>query len=312
VVTASIYSSVISLCSNGRVYHRPASRQYYAKRHRRLNLLRKFSDKSFTMKRFFSALVIVSFMPAATFAKGSYNLLPSAVMFPGLSGILFPSIPGAGGVNAAALPLAGKANAVQLSYSRSGNSGPEAYYGGTAFTSKSFGVSLGYLGSKIGNTVFHNTYAGAGFAIQNVSLGINVRSFNLAKSGATNDVDLGLIVGEGKGLTFGFVVYNLSGTAQVDVGIGFAGGKKYNMEFNFLLPPFSGGSHYAFTLAGTIRPVDAFGLHFKTSYFSNYDSRSSSSYQHIVGGTVHFSEVFGILFQYGTPNTWTGGVNLTF
>lgn len=257
------------------------------------------------MKNF--TIALLGLVSLTAFGRGTYNILPTASFYPTPNGILFPNIAAAGGVNAAALPLAGKATVVQGAYTKVNSSASELY-GGVGMTSRKFGVSLGYLGDKIGNNLVHNSYAGAGFAIDAVSLGINVRRFDWSGTSSTG-VDLGLIAGEGKGFTWGLVVYNLNSnnnSTRLTGGIGFGGGKKYNMELNFTLPPFNGGSVYVITAAGTINPSDAFGVHFKTSYYSD------KNYLHVLGLSVFPWENTGFLVQFTSPSIWTGGINLSF
>lgn len=255
------------------------------------------------MKNF--TIALFGLLSITAFGRGTYNILPTATMWPTPNGILFPNVATAGGVNAAALPLAGKATVVQGAYTKVTDNLSE-FYGGVGMTSRKFGVSLGYLGDKIGNNLVHNSYAGAGFAIDQVSLGLNVRRFNWSGSASTG-VDLGLIAGEGKGFTWGFVVYNINGPhTQVTGGVGFGGGKKYNMELNFAIPPFNGGSVYIITAAGTINPSEVFGVHFKTSYYSD------KNYLHVLGLSVFPWENTGFLVQFSSPSIWTGGINLSF
>jgi hypothetical protein len=252
-----------------------------------------------------SIILLFSCLSLSLFARGNYNVLPTSSFFPTPNGILFPNITTAGGVNSAALPLAGKATNFQWTYGRAGKNGPDEFFGGVGMTSKKFGVSLGYVGNRFGDTLINNTYAGAGFAVESVSLGINARRHDWSRNNTSTDVDLGIIVGSGKGFTWGLVIYNINGTARLDGGVGFGGGKKYNMELNVLLPA-SGSDVYAITAAGTINPSDIFGVHFKTTYFSD------TAYQHVLGASIFLSDTVGVLVQFTSPTTWTGGLNIAF
>lgn len=254
---------------------------------------------------------IVFFLTLASvgWAKGGTvsHPIPAGQPFPTPTGILFPSITSAGGTNAAALPLAGKLTAVQAGYSKGTSSDPEQYLASVAATSKNFGLNLGYLGTKVGGSQVNGGFVGAGFFLQPVAMGINLRDDDV-NGGASPSVDLGLIANEQKNFTFGFVVYNLNTAAQLNAGIGFGGGKKYNMELNVLLPPFSNSNGTtAVTAAGTIYAGESVGISFRTTYFSQ-----SKTYEHCFGVAGWLTETLSLFAQFTTPRTWTGGLTLAW
>lgn len=264
-----------------------------------------------------SLFVLSLFFAMPLWARGGGGMihpLPSNHIFPIPAPILFPGFTTAAGTNAAALGLAGKVAAVQGAFSPGQGSSDQEIYAGLAASSQKMGVGLGYLGDKVGGTMVNNVFAGAGFKIDPVALGIGLRQFNTS-SKLNPGVDIGMIAGEGSsggggsnGLRFGFVVYNLNSNAQLDAGIGFSGGKRYNMEINVLLPPFnqmSGG--YVFTLAGTVYAADVVGLTFNTSYNS-----TSKLYMHTLGINAWLWEPVAVFAQFSTPHAWTGGLMVTF
>ena len=241
------------------------------------------------------------------------NSLPSNLIFPVPTGILFPSFACAGGVNPAALSAAGKVASIQGSYTPGGGAYPKEFFGSLAAGSQKMGIGLGYLGESINGKLTSNAFIGAGFKIDPVNIGIGLRDFDISNK-STPNVDLGLISGEGNGgggggLRFGFVVYNLNSPAQLDLGVGFSGGKKYNMEINVLLPPFSGGtgSGNVVTVSGTVFAADIIGLTFRTSYFTK-----PNTYEHTMGLSGWLSEAFNLFAQFSTPRVWTGGLMVTF
>lgn len=267
------------------------------------------------MKRY---VIPLFFLCLPLFARGGGGMvhpLASNHIFPIPAPILFPSFTTAAGTNPAALGLSGKVAALQGAFSPGQNSSGQEYYAGLAASSQKMGVGLGYLGDKNGSKMTNNVFAGAGFKIDPVALGIGLRQFDTSGKLSPN-VDLGLIAGEGgsggggggNGLRFGFVVYNLNVASQLDAGIGFSGGKKYNMEVNVLLPPFSNmDAGYVFTIAGTVYAADVVGLTFNSSYNS-----TSKDYLHTVGINAWLWEPVCVFVQFSTPRTWTSGLMVTF
>ncbi len=254
---------------------------------------------------------IIFLLSLSTFAfakagAGSHPL-PAGQMFPTPAGILFPPVTGAGGINAAALPLADKVTSVQAGYGRNGNGDREQYLGSLAATSKNFGLNVGYLGEKAGGSTVSGGFLGAGFVVDPLALGLNLRDADMS-GGASPSVDLGLIANQQKNFTFGFVMYNLNSAAQLNAGVGFGGGKKYNMELNLLLPPFSNSNgDYAVTVAGTIYAGEVLGLSFRTTYFS-----SGKTYEHCFGVAGWVTDTLSLFAQFTTPTTWTGGMSLSW
>lgn len=268
------------------------------------------------MNRF--AVFFTVLFSLAAFARGGSTMvhpLASNHIFPIPAPILFPAFTTAAGTNPAALGLSGKVAAVQGAFTPGQGGSGQEIYGGFAASSQKMGVGLGYLGDKVGGTMVNNVFAGAGFKIDPIAVGIGLRQFDTS-SKINPGVDLGLIAGEGgsggggggSGLRFGFVAYNLNSSAQLDAGVGFSGGKKYNMEVNILLPPFNNqNAGYTFTLAGTVYAADVVGLTFNSSYNS-----SSKGYIHTVGVNAWIWEPVSVFVQFSTPRAWTSGLMVTF
>lgn len=257
-------------------------------------------------------LLTLAFVSALGFARGGTVIspLPTNHIFPVPGPILFPGYTTAAGNNPAALGAFGKGGGIQGSYSPTGSN--KEYFAGLTASSPKMGVNLGYIGDDLGGTMVNSVFAGAGFQIDPIAVGFGLRQFDLSGN-FSPDVDLGLIAGEGagkgQGLRFGFVIYNLNSPAQLDLGIGFSGGKKYNMEVNLLLPPFSGGNGgtYTVTVAGNIFAGEILGINFATSYTSN-----SSNYLHKLGLTLWPWDQVSFFAQFTTPSMWTGGAMIMF
>ena len=84
------------------------------------------------------------------------------------------------------------------------------------------------------------------------------------------DADIGLNYGEGKGLNFGFVMYHVNHASRMNLGVGFSGGKKYNIEADVMLPSFSNFSHsnYRVTVSANIF-VEFFSFYFQSAYYTH-------------------------------------------
>lgn len=241
--------------------------------------------------------------------------LPTNFIFPIPGPILFPGYATAAGNNPAALGATGKGAAIQGAYAPGANW--KEYFAGLTATSQKMGIGVGYIGDDFSGYKQNSAFAGAGFQIDPIAIGIGARKIGLS-SNASPSVDLGLIAGEGagkgQGLRFGFVAYNLNSSASLDLGVGFSGGKKYNMEVNFLLPTSGGNNTSVITIAGNVYASDAVGINFSTSFAS-----ASNAYLHKLGLALWPWDAVSLFGQYATIGNFatsgsmiTGGLMVTF
>lgn len=257
-------------------------------------------------------LLSVVFLASLSHARegGGINTVPVPQLFSYPSGLVFPGLNGAAAINAAALPASGRATAVQAAFTPSLQSGdPMGIFGGIAMARKGLGLGLGIEHTSVSNLSTLGGFAGAGFAWDALSLGVGLRDSDL-DGGFSPQVDVGLLVGEGKdrrGVAFGAVFYNLNTTAVLGAGIGYRGGKKYHLEANVVLPPFSDmDGNYTITAAATIN-AGIFGLFFRTSYFTQ-----PSDFSHTVGALAWISQRFNLIAQFTTNRTATVGATVLF
>lgn len=230
---------------------------------------------------------------------------PASRIFPQPVGILFPGPNAAAGVNPAALPAGDRFTALQAAISPATRSGdPSEYFGSVAVSSKNFGLGIGYDGFNQGGTLTNGMFAGAGYQIEGMSFGLGLRDADLgSNSGA--DVDLGLRVGQGKGVTFGGVLYGVNrAESQLDVGLGDIE-KNFNVEINALLPPFSSGdTGYAFTASAMVL-VNPFWLYLRSTYFTGPED-----FSHTVGLALNVSPAVNVAFEFSTPSLLTTAVTV--
>lgn len=265
------------------------------------------------LRAFFEALLVLAVLLfllgllGVTPAMGSGTSLstpfPAASVFPASGGILFPGLNVAAGVNPAALTEPGKAGAAQLAYSPALVPGDSSqYFVSGALSRKNLGFGLGYDGFSQNGALINGGFIGAGFGIDPISLGLALRQLNLNGILAPS-VDIGFRIGEGSGPVGGFVLYDLNSAAQLDLGIGWAVKKKYNVELNVLVPPFADlNDGFIVTAAATVNAASIFNVYFRVSFLTLPSTTSET-----VGLSAALSDNFNLLIQYTTPRVWTAG-----
>ena len=254
-------------------------------------------------------LVLLLSSPLCSFAEsGATPMAPTNSIGPSLGGIIFTGFGVAAGINPATLPGFKKASVVHLGYTPALNNG-EAHQGllSLATSKGKFGFGMGLTTAQGSGAGVYGGFAGIGRSFENVSLGLAVRdqSFSVRSD---PEVDIGLTLGSERGLKGGLVLYHLNNAARASVGVGFDGGKKYNLEGTVLLPAFNnlGNNGYVLSVSANIF-IDWFGVYFRTSYFT-----SGNDYQHAIALNTWLGENFSLLVQYDTPQTWTLGLTLKF
>lgn len=229
-----------------------------------------------------------------------------ATEYPDSAGIIFPGIATAAGINAAALGFADRSTAIQLSYGPPSIAGDaHRYFASFATAKKGIGFGAGLNGSTSNGNFNNGAFAGLGFDFERVALGLAVREGNLSGP-LSPSVDFGMLFGKGAGLRFGFVLYGIEEAQQLDLGIGYDGGKRYNIELNVLLPPFnsfSGGS-LKFSLGANLF-VGSFNFLFRTSYLTGPEA-----FEHTLGVGLWLNKQINLGVQITTPRTWTIGLTL--
>ena len=166
---------------------------------------------------------------------------------------------------------------------------------------KYFGLGLGYDGFRQAGVLTNGAFLGAGFTMEPVSLGLDIRQLNLAGVISPN-IDMGLRIGENNGPVFGLVLYDLNDLPQLDVGLGWAAKKKYNVELNVLLPPFAYlTGDFTVTAAATVN-ASIFALYFRASF--EYIAAATSQ---TIGLAANLSDNIVVLIQYSSGRVWTAG-----
>ena len=240
---------------------------------------------------------------------GSAQVAPFQLgsVFPDPSGILFPGLATAAAINPAALGNAGKATAIQVALTPSLRSGDDnEYFASFATAKKGFGFGFGIDGATKGGGSFTNGgFVGMGFNLERIALGLAVRDANFSDS-VSPSVDVGALFGESQGLKLGFVFYHLENSPQLDLGIGWGAGKKYNLEANVLLPPFSSfsGGSLGMSLGANIF-IQPLSFLFRTTYYTR-----SNNYVHTLGVGVWLNQMFNLGVQFSSPRHWTFGLTL--
>ena len=263
----------------------------------------------FTVLAFLAVLISFDKANAASAGGGLGkigNALPAGVTFPTPVGILYPGLNVAAGVNAAALPGGKKVTSLQLAGAPAlSDTDSTSYFGSLAFSNTNLGWSVGYTGSS-GTTLTNGMFAGVGFNLGRINLGIGLRDTDLS-GGFSPNVDIGLKIDMGKDFTFGAVAYTMDTTSasQYAIGLGYGHRRKDNVELN-VLTPAGGGSDYAMTFAATVY-TGRFGTNFRTSYFMG-----SQSFSHTLGALYWLGEKLNVMLQLNTPKTLTVGLTWVF
>jgi hypothetical protein len=173
-----------------------------------------------------------------------------------------------------------------------------------ALAAKKFGFGFGYDGFLRSGNDRHGLFMGGGYDLGNFSLGLGLRDGDL-NGGFSPDVDLGLRIGKNKGLAFAAVLYNIDRDTELDVGLGYSGGKQYNLEVNVLLPPFRRWSAgYVITASATVFAGNSAGFHFRSSYWT-----VGSTFEHTIGATLFVTRKVALVAQYTTSRTFTAALN---
>jgi hypothetical protein len=259
--------------------------------------------------RSYLCLILVALSSTQAFAeaaKGPMTALQLGAVYPDPAGILFPGLATAAGINAAALGNS-KGTVIQAAYGPPMQAGDDHhYFASLATAKKGFGFGLGVDGySSSGGGATNGVFAGIGFNLERVALGIAVREADISNS-FTPSVDIGALFGEGQGVRFGFVFHNLETSPQLDLGLGWDGGKKYNLEFDVQLPPFgSGGGGLGMSLGANIF-IQSFSFLFQSNY-----NTASGNFSHILGIAVWLNQSVNLGVQFTTPRLWTIGLTLS-
>lgn len=263
--------------------------------------------------KFFLVSILSALLASATVlgaAKARIPSAPTALIYPDPGGILFPGFQVAAGTNPASLTYFEKAKSLQAAYSPAlTHDDGHGYFGSFAYGSKNFGLGLGVSGRYLNRNNTNGVFLGSGYRFQKVALGLAIRDPRLSGSFSPN-VDLGLMFGEGKGLTLGLVVYDIDNSGRMDLGVGFSGGKKFNVEANLLFPSFSrlsdSHSDYRVLVSANIF-MDFLAVTLQSGYFTHL-----KEFSHTCAITAWFTEWLNLILQYHTPRTWTLGTSLVF
>jgi hypothetical protein len=151
------------------------------------------------------------------------------------------------------------------------NKGFASYEGGFTHTNEKWGGGIN-LYSYLGETL----NAGFGFRASDIGVGFNI-DYPFA-NGSSPGFDLGFQLGGGKGVNYAVVLYNLTASPSVTLGVGYLDPGKFTIETNLSLPAFSvftqNGSSFGLS-AGASVYEGVFGLSFFTTY--NYTIGNTQS-----------------------------------
>lgn len=260
------------------------------------------------MRLLLPILFCLAFVSESRAERGGNKVNPFglATQYPDPAGILFPGIATAAGINPAALGFADKSTAIQLAYGPPVLSGEShRYFASFATAKKGVGFGAGINGNTVNGDVNNGAFLGMGFDFERVALGLTVREGNLSGPLAPS-VDVGLLFGKGQGLRAGLVLYGLEEAQRLDLGIGYNGGKRYNLEANVLLPPFNSFSGGSFTLSlGANLFVEFMNFLFRTTYLTGSDTLI-----HTIGAGAWLNQKFNLGVQFTTRHEWTAGITL--
>lgn len=228
-------------------------------------------------------------------AESVHSTFPVARFYPDPVGLLYPGFNVAAGVNPAALPAAGKGTALQAGFSPAPAGAESQIFGAVAHSNTRFGIGAGYQGDMHASGTVHNAFVGMGASFQNLSVGFALRDYGLS-SGITPSVDAGLNITL-KMVDVGFVFYGLDSHPRMGIGIGSRQSRRFALEGNVLLPPFSaftGG--YLLTVSAQLA-VEKVTAYFRTSY-----DTAAQALSHTLGLGWWASENLHLAIQYSTPS----------
>ncbi len=235
-------------------------------------------------------------LTCAVHASAYQNVFPIARFYPETSGILYPGINSAAGINPAALPQSSDATSVQLGFSPAPSQWEDhRAFGSVATSNGKLGFGMGYEGNILNSALTHNAFAGIGYKIQSVSLGVGVREYNLA-TGLQPSADVGFKA-HLKVIDIGFVFLNLQGTAQAAVALGAQSYDQFNVEATVLLPPFSNlAGNYLLSVSAQLA-VKMVSFYFRGSYHTQWNA-----FEYSVGAGFWLGKTLHLAAQVTSPN----------
>lgn len=262
------------------------------------------------MKRVLFIASLTAFFGSVALAEGKGTklpLLPLLGAYPTPMNIVFPNLLTSAASNPAALGRYPKVNALAVAYSPKLSNSTQQYFAGFATSKKGLGFNLGLLGRESFGSATHSVFGGVGYGFDQVAIGLGVRESNFV-GGFDPSIDLGLTIGESTGVSGALTLYNLAGSSQMAVGVGYAKSKSFTIEADVRLPTFDNlGGAYLITIAANIA-VDPLAFHFATHYNTGFGGSNS----HTLGVSFWTGESFNLQAQFNSSNTWTAGLIFAF
>ncbi|MFM8314865.1 MAG: hypothetical protein ACKOA8_11315 [Deltaproteobacteria bacterium] len=224
-------------------------------------------------------------------------------------GFLFAPFPSAACINAANLPTSDSLTALQLAYSPSRGEEPQNIYSGIATSTKSFGFGFGYFGSLGDFKTTNGGFVGLGFKSDSSQYGISYRNQDLSSSGKA-DFDLSYVyVDTREGLSYGGVLRSVNTSPQLNLGLGYASSRFFNIEFNVNAPKASNLGHGDFILIG----ASNFSIAEKmTAHLQGNFHTQTSKLDALVAYNYWISDFADAILQFSSPNVWSFGFSAVF
>ena len=208
------------------------------------------------------------------------------------------------GINPAALALGKKLTSLQVSGAPSLESGDSSAYGASlATTTKNTGWGIGYDGASGGATTTNGLFAGVGFKLDPISLGVGLRG--TWSNGFNPSVDAGMRFAISQNVTIAAVARNLDTTLQAGAGIGLNNGKNNNVEICYMMP--AAGSLDSIITFGATVYSGRFGAIFQSSYYTN-----AKNFIHTLGALYWLGSNINFTAQLTTPRSMTMGITYIF
>jgi hypothetical protein len=243
--------------------------------------------------------------PGGAGVGGTENPLPTGNIFPTPGGIVFPGFNVAAGTNAAALANGKKGTMFQGAFAPALESGDaNSFFGSIATSSSRIGWGIGYTGIQQSGAITHGVFAGVGFKLGSLSLGMGLRDAAIS-SGFNPEVDFGSTLKIGKDFYAAAVVYDVETVRTVGFGLGFGKAKQDAIEFN-VVSPVSGSSDWTVTFAATVY-AGIFGTSLRSSYLL-----ASRTFNHTLAGLVSLGDGFNVFVQLTTPRALSFGFTWIF
>lgn len=257
------------------------------------------------MKQFVLFLLLVPVLVKAGSPGGIFNSIPGGITATNPVGFVFPGFNSAAAVNPAALALGKKAVAFQALYSPPLQAGDSTnYFASIAASVKNTGWSLGYTGAGSGSTLTHGMFAGVGFSLKPISLGVGLRSAAFS-NGFNPNVDLGAQLQLGGSFTMAAVAYAVDSGLQAGLGLGFGKPRQDNVELGVLMAtPGSSDHRVSF---GAQLYSGRIGTLFQTHY-----NMGSRTFTHNLGMLFQVSDKFNLIAELTTPRTMRFGLTFIF